>query len=60
MFPSSINPECSLTAHNASSSPMTLKIRLIVVLMFIPVAIGYQIWAYKLSKGKVRKENSIY
>jgi cytochrome bd-type quinol oxidase subunit 2 len=35
-----------LTAHNASSSPYTLKIMLMVVLIFIPVVIGYQIWAY--------------
>jgi cytochrome d ubiquinol oxidase subunit II len=53
MFPSSLNPRYSLTAYNASSSPLTLKIMLIVVIIFIPVVISYQIWAYNLFKGKV-------
>jgi cytochrome d ubiquinol oxidase subunit II len=53
MFPSSLNPRYSLSAYNASSSPLTLKIMLIVVIIFIPVVIAYQIWAYNLFKGKV-------
>ena len=60
LFPSSINSEYSLTAFNASSSPLTLKIMLIVVILFIPVVIGYQIWAYNLFKGKVTKEDLAY
>jgi cytochrome bd ubiquinol oxidase subunit II len=60
MFPSNINPQFSLTAHNASSSPLTLKIMLIVVMFFIPIVIGYQIWAYNLFKGKVTKEDLAY
>jgi cytochrome d ubiquinol oxidase subunit II len=57
MLPSNINPEYSLTAFNASSSPLTLKIMLIVVLMFIPVVLVYQIWAYNMFKGKVTQED---
>jgi cytochrome d ubiquinol oxidase subunit II len=57
LFPSSLNPRYSLTAYNASSSPLTLKIMLIVVIIFIPVVIGYQIWAYNLFKGKVTEED---
>jgi cytochrome d ubiquinol oxidase subunit II len=60
LFPSSINPEYSLTAFNASSSPLTLKIMLIVVILFIPVVIGYQVWAYNLFKGKVTREDLAY
>jgi cytochrome d ubiquinol oxidase subunit II len=60
MFPSIIDPQYNLTAHNASSSPLTLKIMLIVVIFFIPVVIGYQIWAYTLFKGKVTKEDLAY
>lgn len=60
MFPSSINPEYSLTIENASSSPLTLKIMLIVVILFMPVVIGYQIWAYNLFKGKVTEEDLDY
>lgn len=53
MFPSSMNPEYSLTAYNASSSPLTLKIMLIVVIIFVPIVLIYQVWAYNLFKGKV-------
>ncbi len=55
LFPSSMNADYSLTAYNASSSPLTLKIMLIVVLIFIPIILAYQIWAYNLFKGKVTK-----
>ncbi len=60
MFPSSLNAEYSLTAHNASSSPMTLKIMLIVVIIFLPIVLAYQIWAYYLFKGKVTEEDMSY
>ncbi len=53
MFPSTMSPEFSLTAHNASSSPMTLKIMLIVACIFVPIVLIYQIWTYILFKGKV-------
>jgi cytochrome d ubiquinol oxidase subunit II len=57
LLPSSINAEYSLTAFKASSSPLTLKIMLIVVLLFIPVVLVYQIWAYTLFKGKVTQQD---
>lgn len=60
LFPSSLSPEYSLTAQNASSSPLTLKIMLVVVILFIPVVIGYQIWTYNLFKGKVTEEDLNY
>jgi len=53
MFPSSIDPGFSLTAHNAASSALTLKIMLTVVVVFVPVVIAYQVWAYHLFKDKV-------
>ena len=57
MFPSSINANFSLTAHNASSSPLTLKIMLTVVILFIPIVLVYQIWAYELFKDKFTIKN---
>jgi cytochrome d ubiquinol oxidase subunit II len=57
LLPSSINAEYSLTAHNASSSPLTLKIMLVVVLLFIPVVLAYQIWAYNMFRAKVTQED---
>ncbi len=55
MLPSSIDPAYSLTAFNASSSPYTLKVMLIVALIATPIVIAYQIWAYRLFAEKVRK-----
>ena len=60
MLPSSINADYNITAFNASSSPLTLKIMLVVVIFFLPVVIGYQLWAYNLFKGKVTAEDLAY
>jgi cytochrome d ubiquinol oxidase subunit II len=57
LFPSSIQDRFSLTAYNASSSPLTLKIMLAVVAVFIPLVIAYQVWAYTKFKGKVTLED---
>jgi cytochrome d ubiquinol oxidase subunit II len=57
LFPSSMDAKFNLTAFNASSSPLTLKIMLIVVLLFIPVVLAYQAWAYKLFSGKITDED---
>ena len=57
LLPSSINAEYSLSAFNASSSPLTLKIMLMVVLLFIPVVLAYQIWTYMMFSGKVTQED---
>ena len=60
MFPSIINPAFSLTAHNSSASPLTLKIMLVVVLVFIPIVIAYQAWAYTMFSHKIRKADLAY
>jgi cytochrome d ubiquinol oxidase subunit II len=60
LFPSSINPEYSLSAYNASSSPLTLKVMMVVVILFIPLVLTYQIWTYNLFKGKVKQEDFMY
>jgi cytochrome d ubiquinol oxidase subunit II len=57
LFPSSIDPAYSLSAYNASSSPLTLKIMLIVVLLFVPVVLVYQAWAYKLFSVKITDDD---
>jgi cytochrome d ubiquinol oxidase subunit II len=57
LFPSSIDPEYSLTAFNASSSQLTLKIMLVVVILFIPIVIVYQTWTYLIFKDKVTEED---
>ncbi len=60
MFPSTIDPKFNITAHNASSSPLTLKIMLIVTIIFIPIVLAYQIWSYFLFKEKITEEDFIY
>ena len=60
MFPSNIDSAYSLTAHNSASSPLTLKIMLVVVILFVPIVLAYQIWTYHLFKGKVTEEDILY
>lgn len=57
LFPSNIDNSYSLSAFNSSSSPLTLKVMLGVVLVFIPLVIAYQAWTYKLFSGKVTDED---
>ncbi|HMK35021.1 MAG TPA: cytochrome d ubiquinol oxidase subunit II [Desulfomonilaceae bacterium] len=57
LFPSSMNAAYSLNAFNSSSTPMTLKIMLAVVLIFIPLVILYQGWVYVLFREKISKES---
>lgn len=54
------DPSLSLTVGNASSSQLTLKVLLILALAGMPVVIGYTIWVYRMFRGKVRLEQSIY
>ena len=60
MFPSNIDAAYSLTAHNTASSPLTLKIMLVVVVLFVPIVLAYQIWTYHFFKGKVTEEEMVY
>jgi cytochrome d ubiquinol oxidase subunit II len=53
LFPSSLDAAFSLTARNASSSPLTLKIMLVVAIIFVPIVIAYQAWSYNLFKHTV-------
>ncbi len=56
IFPSSSNPNVSLTAWDASSSQMTLFIMLIAVLIFLPIVLAYTAWVYRVLRGKVTAE----
>ncbi len=60
LFPSSLDAKYGLTAYNASSSPLTLKIMLVVVIIFVPIVIVYQSWSYNLFKGKVSEQDLSY
>jgi len=60
MFISKTNSSYSLTAFNSSSSPLTLKIMLIVVIIFIPLILLYQGWAFSLFKNRLTKKDLSY
>jgi cytochrome d ubiquinol oxidase subunit II len=47
IIPSNPNPGNSLTIMNSASSSLTLGIMLGVALVFVPLVIAYQFWAYK-------------
>lgn len=57
LIPSSISPEFSLTAFNTSSSNYTLGIMTIVVAIFVPIVLLYQIWAYYIFRKPVAPED---
>jgi cytochrome d ubiquinol oxidase subunit II len=60
IIPSNPNPANSLTIMNSASSPLTLQIMLGVALVFVPIVICYQIWAYKTFGGPVTDEDMHY
>ncbi len=60
LFPSSLDSQYSLSAFNASSSVLTLKIMLAVVILFLPLVLSYQIWAYYFFRNKVTEEDYMY
>ncbi len=53
LYPSRLDASLSLSAFNAASSPLTLKIMLVVALIFVPIVIIYQAWAYHMFRDKV-------
>jgi cytochrome d ubiquinol oxidase subunit II len=53
LVPSTLNPAWSLTVHNASSSPYTLKIMSWAALVFTPLVIGYQGWTYWVFRQRI-------
>jgi cytochrome d ubiquinol oxidase subunit II len=60
LLPSSLDAAASATISNSASSPLTLKIMLVVALIFVPIVILYQAWVYRLFSGKVREEDLLY
>lgn len=60
LIPSSLDTSFSLTIHNSASTPLTLKIMLVVALIFVPIVIAYQGWVYFLFKDRVSPEDLSY
>jgi cytochrome d ubiquinol oxidase subunit II len=47
LLPSRLHPAGALTIANASSTPKTLLIMLVVAVIFVPIVILYQWWAHR-------------
>ena len=60
MLPSSTDLAFSLTAYNASSTPRTLTVMLVMALIGMPIVIGYTAFIYRVFKGKVVLDASSY
>jgi cytochrome d ubiquinol oxidase subunit II len=54
------DPVLSLTAANASSSPLTLRVMLIIALVGLPIVIASTAFLYKVFKGRVNPEKEGY
>lgn len=54
------NPDLSLTIYNASSSPLTLKVMLIIALCGVPLVLGYTAFVHWLFRGKVNTDSQGY
>lgn len=57
---SNLNPDWSLTIHNASSSPYTLQVMSVIALIFVPIVLMYQGWTYWVFRKRVTKQDVQY
>jgi cytochrome d ubiquinol oxidase subunit II len=53
LLPSSAHPDHSLTVWDASSSAATLRIMLVVAIVFVPIVLAYTTWVFKVLKGRI-------
>ncbi len=61
MVRSSINPaEYSLTISNSASSPLTLKVLMIIVIIGVPLVLAYGTYIYRIFRGKVTLDANSY
>jgi cytochrome bd ubiquinol oxidase subunit II len=60
LVPSITDLAYSLTIRNASSTPGTLTVMLIIALLGMPVVIGYTVYIYRVFKGKVELNEASY
>ena len=57
VMPSTLNPVWSLTVHNASSTPYTLKVMTWVAVIFTPIVLIYQGWTYWVFRRRIGVEH---
>lgn len=60
LVPASTDLALSLTAYNASSTPRTLGVMLIVALIGVPLVLAYTAYVYWVFRGKADASHSTY
>ncbi|MGH3153220.1 MAG: cytochrome d ubiquinol oxidase subunit II, partial [Streptosporangiaceae bacterium] len=53
---SSTNPAYNLTVHNTASGGYSLKAMTVVVIIFLPLVLGYQTWTYYVFRRRVSRQ----
>ncbi|HKJ92547.1 MAG TPA: cytochrome d ubiquinol oxidase subunit II [Longimicrobiales bacterium] len=53
VMPSSLGSGYDLTVYNASSSPLTLHVMLVVAIVFVPIVLAYQAYSYWVFRRRV-------
>jgi cytochrome d ubiquinol oxidase subunit II len=56
LMPSSLNPNASLTAWDATSSHLTLQVMFWAAIIFTPLIVLYTAWCYRVMRGPVTEE----
>jgi cytochrome bd ubiquinol oxidase subunit II len=56
LVPSTLDEQSSVTIHNASSTPYTLKIMTWVTAFFAPLTVVYQTWTYWVFRQRISAE----
>ena len=57
VMPSSLGSAFDLTVYNASSSPLTLRVMLIVAIVFVPIVLAYQGYSYWVFRRRVTRRS---
>jgi cytochrome bd ubiquinol oxidase subunit II len=52
LVPSRLDPAATLDIYNASSTPRTLLVMLIIALIGVPIVLVYTAWIYRTFRGK--------
>lgn len=56
LMPSSLNPNASLTAWDATSSHLTLEVMFWATILLTPLVLLYTSWCYRVMRGPVTEE----
>jgi cytochrome bd ubiquinol oxidase subunit II len=56
---STTSPAYNLTVHNTASGGYSLKVMTVVVIIFLPLVLGYQAWTYYVFRRRVSREEFV-